>query len=108
MESDGVIELYRRSVDKYGIRYNPFIGDGDSSAYSTVDKLRPYGALFFTEKRECVNHVTKRMGTNLRTLVRENKGNKLYAYRFTNATFLQFQITFIYLCRKKVGGRKRS
>ena len=74
MESDGVIHLYQESLASYGIRYNPFIGDGDSS-YSAVDKLRPYGPLYNIEKSECVNHVTKRMDTNLRTLLRENKGN---------------------------------
>ena len=31
----------------------------------------------FIETEECVNHVTKRMGTNLHALVRENKGKKL-------------------------------
>ena len=68
------MELYRRSVKNYGIRYNPYIGDGDSSAYSRVDRERPYGACFFIEKQECVNHVTKRMGTSLRSLVKEYKG----------------------------------
>ena len=65
MESDGVIEMYRRSVNNYSIRYNPLIGDGDSSAYATIDRERPYGDTVFVRKEECVNHVTKRMGTNL-------------------------------------------
>ena len=77
MESEGVLELYNRSVERYGIHYNPFIGDGDSSAYSTIDKQRPYGAAFFVRKEECVNHVTKRMGTNLRKLIKDLKGKKL-------------------------------
>ena len=79
MESDGVLELYSRSIAKHGIRYrySPFIGDGDSSSYNRVDNERPYGASCFVEKHECVNHVTKRMGTNLRSLVREYKGKKL-------------------------------
>ena len=35
MESDGVVQLYERSLKK-GIRYNPFIGDGDSSQGSKI------------------------------------------------------------------------
>ena len=77
MESDGVIEMYRRSINNCSIRYNPFIGDGDSNAYSTIDRQRPYSATVFVRKEECVNHVAKRMGTNLRLLVKEYKGKKL-------------------------------
>ena len=42
MEVDGVVEMYQRSIQRYNIYYNPFIGDGDSSAYSTIDHERPY------------------------------------------------------------------
>ena len=54
MESNGVIQLYERSFDKHNVRYNAFIGDGDSSSYSSVDKLRPYGPMYNNEKSECV------------------------------------------------------
>ena len=74
MESAGIIQLYERSIDKHNIRYKPFIGNGDSSSYSAVDKLRPYGPMHNIEKSECVNHVTKRMGMNLKALLREYKG----------------------------------
>ena len=55
MESHGVIQLYERSIDKHSIHYNVFIGEGDSSSYSAVDKLRPYGPMYNIEKSECVN-----------------------------------------------------
>ena len=42
--------------------------------YSAVYKEQPYGAMVFIQKQECVNHTTKRMGTNLRSLLREYKG----------------------------------
>ena len=54
------------------------MGDGDSSAYSTVDRERPYSPTVFIKKEECVNHITKRMGTNLRRLIKENKGKKTW------------------------------
>ena len=47
METDGVVEMYQRSVHMHNIRYNPFTGDGDSSAYSTVDHKRSYGPSVF-------------------------------------------------------------
>ena len=77
MEADGVVEMYQRSVQRYNIRYNSFIGDGDSSAYSTVDREGPYRPTVFIKKEGCVNHVTKRMGTNLHRLIKEYKGKKL-------------------------------
>ena len=77
MESDGIIEICRRSINSYSIRHNPYIGESGSNAYSTIDRERPYGATVFVRKKECVNYVTKRMGTNLRRLVKEYKGKKL-------------------------------
>ena len=74
MESAGVLQMYNRLLKLYGLRYRPFIGDGDSSSYSTVQKEMPYGPLYFMEKAECTNHVTKRMGTGLRKLLQNNKG----------------------------------
>ena len=55
MGSNGVIQLYERSFDKHNVRYNAFIGDGDSSSYSSVDKFMPYRPMYNIEKSECVN-----------------------------------------------------
>ena len=74
MESDRVLELYKRSVEKHNIRYNSYIGDGDSSSYNAIDRERPYGPNKFIEKGKCVNRVRKRMGANLRALLRKYKG----------------------------------
>ena len=74
MEADGVSMMYLRSIEKHGFRYNPFIGDGDSSSYRTVEKIMPYGPTKYIPKCECVNHVTKRMGNGLRALLKEYKG----------------------------------
>ena len=77
METDGIEEIYMRSLDKHNIRYRPFIGDGDSASYTRIEKLIPCGPLHLVEKHECVNHVTKRMGSALRTLLSNNKGKPL-------------------------------
>ena len=51
MKADGVVEMYQRSVQRYNINYSLFIGDGDSSTYSTVDSGRPYGPIVFIKKK---------------------------------------------------------
>lgn len=78
MESAGAKILYLRSVQSRGLRYIPFIGDGDSKAYSAVCKANPYGPAEFIPKEECIAHVTKRMGTGLRTLLKEYKGEDIF------------------------------
>ena len=77
MEKDGIRLIYKRSLEKHNIRYRPYIGDGDSSSYAAVVLDDPYGYKYPVEKEECVNHITKRMGTNLRELLRMYKGKKL-------------------------------
>ena len=69
-----MVQLHKRSINKHNIRYNPFIGDDDSSSNNAVDKLMPYGQMYNAEKSECGNHVTKRMGMNNRALLHESKG----------------------------------
>jgi hypothetical protein len=74
MESAGVLKLYSRSIERHKIRYIPFIGDGDSSSYNQICIVKPYGPNVYIPKVDCISHVTKRMGTNLRSLVRDYKG----------------------------------
>ncbi|XP_014676758.1 PREDICTED: uncharacterized protein LOC106816647, partial [Priapulus caudatus] len=38
MEAQGAKILWERSVEKYGLRYTTFVGDGDSSAFSMIEK----------------------------------------------------------------------
>ena len=54
-----MLALYRRSMEKCGLRYIPYIGDGDSKRYSVIDKGKPYGPSVFIPKEECILHVTK-------------------------------------------------
>jgi len=76
MEAAGAKIIYKRSVRCRGLCYIPFIGDGDSKAYSAVCKDQPYGPAEFILKEECVSHVTKWMGTGLSSLLRDYKGRK--------------------------------
>ena len=74
METVGVQRLFERSEEDLGVRYNPYIGDGDSSSYNNIDLVRPYGQSVFIKKDECVGHLTKRMGTGLREVTKTEKG----------------------------------
>ncbi|KYN09153.1 hypothetical protein ALC57_18735 [Trachymyrmex cornetzi] len=69
MEVDSIIEMFKRSVKKYKVRYLNYIGDSDSKTYSGIIKAAPYGDDVLIKKKECVGHVQKRMGIRLRNLV---------------------------------------
>ena len=66
-------ELFRQSIRRYGVRYSTYIGDGDSSTFKNILNLNPYGDEFQVQKRECVGHVQKRMGSQLRALKKKEK-----------------------------------
>lgn len=73
MEVDAMKEMFSASESKYGVRYMIYIGDGDSKTFKAILDLNPYGDDHVVMKRECVNHVEKRMGTRLRNLKKQKK-----------------------------------
>jgi len=77
MEASSILEMFRRSFQKYGLRYNQYIGDGDSKTYTRIVNSKPYGDDFAIHKKECVEHVQKRMGTRLRELVKKYVEEKI-------------------------------
>lgn len=74
METEGAVRMWGRSEDK-GLRFVTFLGDGDSSSYKAVTDMNegkgPYKDVIV--KKECINHVQKRMGTRLRKLKEDLK-----------------------------------
>lgn len=76
MESAGAIAIFRRSVETRGVMYTKYLGDGDSKGFSSVVEDKPYGDSNI-EKLECVGHIQKRMGSRLRSLCKQKKGQKL-------------------------------
>ena len=62
MDVSSIVEMFKRSIVKYGLRYVNYIGDGDSKTYSGILKAQPYGEDFVVNKKECVEYVQKRMG----------------------------------------------
>ena len=77
MEAEGLKQIFKRSKEKYGVRYTTYLGDGDSSSFLKVQECKLYGEECEISKWECVGHVQKRMGSRLRKLKNEHKGKKL-------------------------------
>lgn len=73
MEVDAVIEMFHRSEELYNVKYANYIGDGDSKTFKGILDSEPYEDCPVT-KKECIDHVQKRMGTRLRNLKTKTKG----------------------------------
>lgn len=71
METEGIKRIFGRSEETRKLQYTEYFGDGDSKAYNEVENS--YKGIH-VEKKECVGHVQKRIGTALRKLKKENKG----------------------------------
>lgn len=76
MEADSVVEMFWRSIENYGVKYEYYIGDGDTKTFSNITNSQPYQDLE-VKKKECVGHVQKRMGKRLRQVVNEYKKSTL-------------------------------
>jgi len=72
MEVDAVIEMFHRSKDLHDLKYSSYIGDGDSKTFKGIIDSEPYEDLV-VQKKECISHVQKRMGTRLRNLKKSSK-----------------------------------
>ena len=60
MESDGMVEIFKRSEEKNNAKYAFYIGDGDSKSFAAIVDSKPYKDLV-PIKKESVNHVSKRL-----------------------------------------------
>ncbi|KAK4316638.1 hypothetical protein Pmani_012217 [Petrolisthes manimaculis] len=61
MEMEGWRRLWERSIEKCKLKYVKVVSDGDSKGIAAVKRL----AIYDVEKQECINHVSKRLGTAL-------------------------------------------
>lgn len=85
MESNILVEGYKRSIEMHGLIYGRMISDGDSSTYSKIIAARPY-ANVTVQKIECQNHIMRNMCNKLTQL----KTDTRYPLR----------------CRKQITGKK--
>ena len=57
MEAAGVIETFRRSIEKNNLTYHEYLEDGDTSSFKVVVDSKPYNVT--STKLECVDRVQK-------------------------------------------------
>ena len=69
MEVEAARVLWRRSVQRHKLRYTTLLSDGDAKTFTELSKIKPYGDSIEIDKEECINHVSKRLGSALRNLV---------------------------------------
>ncbi|EFN73762.1 hypothetical protein EAG_00480, partial [Camponotus floridanus] len=69
MEVDAATEMFARADEKNGVSYINYVGDGDCKTFKAIVEQNPN-----VKKKECIDHVQKRMGTRLRKLVSNTKG----------------------------------
>ena len=69
MEAECAKRLWNSSVEKLNLRYKAVLSEGDSKSYDVIVNENIYGPENGVEKEECVNHVSKQMGTALNNLL---------------------------------------
>ena len=75
MEQICAVNMWKRSK-QHGFRYKTVICDGDANTIKKINESNPYSDLV-VEKRECINHVAKRLGTALRKVVDDKRKAKI-------------------------------
>ncbi|KAH9364271.1 hypothetical protein HPB48_007002 [Haemaphysalis longicornis] len=70
MEVEAALILFQRSWELHKLRYTTVLSDGDCRTYPALKEADVYGFIKVT-KEERVNHVQKRMGTQLRNLPKQ-------------------------------------
>lgn len=61
IEVDGIIEIFKRSEELYGIKYAHYIGDGDNKTFKSLLDAQPYDDELIVQKKECVLLIKKRL-----------------------------------------------
>ena len=69
MEVEAAQVLWLRSVERHKLRYTVLLSDGDAKTFNQLTTIKPYGEDVQIDKEECINHVSKRLGSALRNVV---------------------------------------
>jgi len=76
MEIEAALRIWKRSISDHKLRYTTMLCDGDSKAFEAVRAMYFYGKDKEVVKEDCINHVSKRMGTALMNIVASSKAQK--------------------------------
>ena len=66
MEGSAAVEIWKRSVERNNLVYSTYVGDGDSSSFTNLQKSDPYQGIEHVRKEECLGHVQKRLKMRLK------------------------------------------
>ncbi|GFY34617.1 uncharacterized protein TNCV_1373081 [Trichonephila clavipes] len=77
MEMHAALIMWRRSISDCQMRFVSMLSDGDSKTFQFLSDNKIYGSDIKIEKEECLNHISKRLGTSLRNKVKEWKVKKV-------------------------------
>ncbi|GFX05949.1 uncharacterized protein TNCV_759851 [Trichonephila clavipes] len=70
MKMKAAAKIWSRS-ESCGFRYTTLLSDGDAITHKFLNSLKIYRPDVEILKEECINHVSKRLGTSLRNLVKD-------------------------------------
>ena len=73
MEPNGVLKRFHCPEKKNNLRYTTYLGEGDSSSYSSVVIAKPYGDNVEIKKAEWIGHIKKRVSTDLRYIKKKQQ-----------------------------------
>ncbi len=76
MEQECASRIWNRSVAKYKLRYTTMLSDGDSKSHDFISQQKVYWQHVEIKKEECVNHLSKIMGTGLMNVIEQCKAQK--------------------------------
>ena len=105
METVGVKNIFQRSEDKHKLQYTEYFGDGDSKGFAEVQNVYQDKGVT-VEKKECVGHVQKRVGSALRKLKKTTKGLGGKG-KLTNAMIDRLQNYYGIAVRSNIGNKDK-
>ncbi|XP_046395536.1 uncharacterized protein LOC124162886 [Ischnura elegans] len=73
MESDIIVEGFKKSIEMHNLKYHRLIGDGDSSITKKLAINLPYGIDFPIQKIECVNPLLRNYYNRIRVIIKKTK-----------------------------------
>ncbi|KAI4492090.1 hypothetical protein M0802_010098 [Mischocyttarus mexicanus] len=76
MEVDSMLEMFSRSMEKFGVMYNNYNGDGNTKTSLSILNSNPYGDECTVTRNKCVRHVQKRMAAHFRYKKKQDKLDK--------------------------------
>lgn len=90
MESEILVEGFKKSLEMHNLIYGRLISDGDANTYSKILQARPYDK-FTVEKVECRNHLLRNFCNKLVAITSETKYPKKFRSYLTKKRILSMR-----------------